>query len=221
MNDFVANNSFKVISVNPSQKTIGAINTDLLASVARHCRPADINIKSMRLKTLVNLFFGINKNVNEAFSGKLLFARCAVAVILICFAAMTGFATLSAWIAVAVATTLLLGFQTRIITSLAAITMIGISIVKFYPEISIINASDAEIFISRIAAGIPLSGIECLLTAAFFAALAIFGPGRFSADQILRRKAFSAIKRNSVKRARQHRNQLANQRMSYRAFAAE
>lgn len=219
MNDFAQGNNFRVISVNPSQKTVGAIKSDLLqsellATVARRCRPQEINIRSMRLKTLINLFFGINKNVNEAFSGKLLFSRCAVSVALIGFAAFTAFSTPISWIALGLGIAFLLGFQTRIIASAATISLLFASLAKIYPEISLINASAFELYMGKMASAIPFSEIECLLTATIFAALSYFGPGRYSLDQIIRRSAFRAIKRSSI--ARKHRR--AEQRLSYRAY---
>lgn len=221
MNEFSASQNFKVISVNPSQKTVGAKYSGLLKSMTRHCRPIEVNIKAIRLKTLVNIVSGINKNINEAMSGKLLLARCLVGISLICFAILKNISSISMWIGLGIGTALILGFQTRILSTASALMLSVISLFKFFPDISIIDASQIEIYLGKAAAGIPLYGIECVLTAIIFAALAFFGPGKYSADQIIRQKVFRAIKRNSNTRNKKKREHLAAERLSYRAFMTD
>lgn len=154
-------------------------------------------------------------------SGKLLLARCLAGALLICFATFNGFTSHASWFAFGIGLAFVIGFQTRITATLSALALLIVSVFKFFPDISIINASSADIFFGKMAAGIPLSWVECILTALIFTTLAFFGPGRYSADQIIRRKTFKAIKRNASNRIRRQRKQRAQNRMSYKAFLTE
>lgn len=173
-----------VISVNPSKKTTGEINSEFWAKMARRCRVSETNHKLIRFKSVVNAITGINNSISAATSRKLLWTRLAIAAIFI-YSAITAFSTEPA-------------ITVAIYLSLGAVTFSGFA--------------QRPVMIAMCAV--------CTITGLFtefaivFGILAYFGPGIYSVDQLIRRKAFRAYKKSMLRRARHQEEQ----RLTYKAF---
>ncbi len=203
----------KVISVNPGKKTLGAINSEFIARVARTCRPVSLAIHTPRFKTVWNAIFGISKTATTAGSTKLLLIRCLVAVLLIttgviCIMKETDIypPAISVFNIIA-GSMIFLGFFARIAS------LSGFALYAYIATVSIFK------FHSLVQVPEMLSGnIAPVALALTFLILAITGPGRYCIDQILRKNIFRICKRLTFRRAERKKHHAAENRLSYKAW---
>lgn len=161
-----------VISVNPSKKTTGEINSEFWAKMARKCRVSESNHKLIRFKSVVNAISGINNSITPATSRKLMWVRITIAAILI-YSAISAFSTEPA-------------ITVALYLSMGAVTFLGFA--------------QRPVMIAMCAVS-AISGMFTEF-AIIFGILAYFGPGIYSVDQLLRRKVFRTYKKSMLKRAR-------------------
>ncbi len=190
-----------VISVNPAQKTLGALHPEMLDKVARGCRVSNASSES-GIKTAVNLFFGISKN-SLSVSGKMFAARLIASAWFI----MTGIALgidfslfNTGAVSIILGSMIFLGLFSRV-SSLTAATILVTSI------------SMTDVLSMDFASFISIHSIQ-ILSAAVCLIVAVMGPGFYSIDQLIRRSIFKGIKKYNKNRAAHS----AEMRLSYKAF---
>lgn len=126
-------NNTNVISINPSKKTTGQINTEFWAKMARKCRVRELDYKLIRFKSVLNIFTGINKNVSETTSKKLLITRVVIASLVIFYAITTLYSIpmINTYIYFTTAVLLLLGCAQRLLMTALSVALL---ITGLFPE---------------------------------------------------------------------------------------
>lgn len=190
-----------VISVNPSQKTLGSLHPEMLDKVARGCRVSTAS-SDASIKSAVNLFFGISKN-SLPVSGKMFAVRAIASAWFIISGIASGvdFALFNAGaLNIILGGMIFLGLFTRV----SALAAIGMLLTSF--TMNDVLTMDFAAFVSANAITLISSGV-CMM-------VAIMGPGFYSTDQIIRRSIFKGIKNYNKNRAVHS----AEMRLSYKAF---
>lgn len=164
----------QVISVNPSEKTLGEklFNADRLADITR-CIVAPGESIGFSWAKFVNFFFGINKKVGAQLSAKLLLLRVIVGAAMISSVlvpmhpdAVMAFEFEMVEIPVLIfGSTLVLGLFTRLTSAVAAAWFGYVTYITF--TIGTFNMGEIALI---------LAGVN----------FAVLGPGRYGVDQLMR-----------------------------------
>ncbi len=177
----------RVISVNPSQKTAGAINVE--KTLARTTRIAYRAMKSPNYKEWLNFVTGINSASSPGLSVKLFLLRLIAAGIFMIFA-LSGELSLSTFnlptLSLIAANIILFGFVMRPLTMALAIYL-GITTAYSIAPISFDYVMRA------------LPALSTFWLALFSFILALFGPGKASIDALFRHLLFRANRRSNKK----------------------
>lgn len=200
-----------VISVNPSKKTTAELNPEILNVLARKCRPADMELKEIRLKSILNLVTGININTTSWLSQRLLISRVIIGLTMIAlaFTANIDFTQFNvAYIVFALALAIICGFAQRTLSTIAAIVCLSMA-ATYMSGLTFYQFMDSAFSLPVIS-----TAFEAILWTIIFGALALFGPGIYSADQMIRRKTFRTYKNKMAAVALRE----ADARMTYKAF---
>ncbi|MDE5790423.1 MAG: hypothetical protein K2H96_04240 [Muribaculaceae bacterium] len=190
--------SINVISINPAQSAKSALHPEVFERIAREYRvDKEMTQINLSAKKTINFAFGINKNVSRSMSVNLLVARAVAGFGLVGFAFYQGltFSTFSlSWAMLMLGFSLLCGLFTRVSSFIS---------LGFFGYVATM---------ATIATGTPdfASLVPALISMVFM----ISGPGKFSADQIMRRNLFKFAKNH----ARAKAIKLAENRLSYRAM---
>lgn len=170
-----------------------------------------MDLKEIRLKNVLNLFTGININTTPWLSQRLLVSRVVIGVSMIALAltANVDFAQFNvAYVALAFAVALICGFAQRALCTIASVVCISMA-ATYMSGLTFYQFMDSAFSLPVIS-----TAFEAILWTLIFGALALFGPGIYSVDQLLRRKTFRSYKNKMAAAAQQE----AKDRMTYKAF---
>ena len=196
-------NSVRVISVNPSEKTLGEklFNQNRLSTISR-CLAKPGRKLGFSWAKFANFLFGINRNVNSQLSGKLFLLRllCGAAVLASVLVPMHPDAVMAFDFELMKVPALLFG--TMLVTGL------------FLRPASVVAAGWFGFIAYRsvMAGAFDLEAASMTLVALIFTVL---GPGRYAIDQIFRHAVFALGRINRRKRSRK-----AGRGLDYRAYVS-
>lgn len=164
-------NAAKVISINPSVKTLGEFNFShqTLESVSRSL--SNPGSSEISLKKTINFILGINSKATKTYSRNILITRVCAGISMILIA-LAGYSPVLLCL---LGITLILGLFNRVSAFAGAVAFSSI-------YFSLLPLGEiAEIYLALAA----LSGIICY-----------FGPGRFSIDMVIKKQIFRSLIRN-------------------------
>lgn len=191
----------KVISVNPSTQTLGAINTAELENFARSLRMNEASFSLPGLKAICQFIFGVNPTAKKIASSKPAIIRIVIAGLFALSASLTmggSFFALSLVISGMIA----VGFFERIASFSGSAMLTGLIISSF-------GGSAMETYELALFA----------VMAAGLLAVSIIGPGAWSIDKFMS----SALYRNVKTCIARHREERALRdaeiRLSYKAWS--
>lgn len=200
----------KVISVNPSVQTLGAINTAKLEDFARSLRMNEASVSFPGLEAVCRFIFGVNPIDSDRVSSKPVFVRIVTAA-LFAFSAYTASATFSTGLpfltlALVISGMIAVGFFERIASFGGFAMLTGLIIY------SIVNSS---------ATVLTLESTETILfvmMAGTLLAASVMGPGAISIDRIMCRALYRSIKKHIAHHREQQALHEAEIRLSYKAW---
>lgn len=202
-------NRINVISVNPGQNTLGALNPENFVNKTRENLRYTSDLyekveagamsshKKFGIKKRLNFFFGINSETGVKTSAKLLVSRVLFAAYLISWSLLS-LSSVPVEVVCAylvVGGLLLIGLFSRVATFCGFMASSAFVAMQFINN-GILNES------------LSLLAISCLV-------FSLLGPGRISVDSFLRKKIFRISKLVAIKKSRR----IAEDRLSYKAFS--
>ena len=191
----------KVISVNPSTQTLGAINTAELENFARSLRMNEASFSIPGLKAICQFIFGVSPTAKNIASTKPAIVRIAMAAL---FALSAAFTFSGSFLAIAfiISGMIAIGFFERIASFCGFAMLTGLIITSF--------------------GGSALETYELTLLAAMavgLLAVSVIGPGALSIDKFMSRSLYRTVK-NRVANYREERAiKEAEMRLSYKAWS--
>lgn len=190
-------NNLNLISIDPAQSAKPALNPEVFERIARECRfTRDVKTYNISALKSINFAFGIKKQTSRTKSIVLFSLRSLFGCGLIAFSFFNNSVIAgipSFWVTMSFGILLLFGMFTR----LSSVVATG-----FFAFAAVLSS-----------AIIPMEIMNIGLAAIAFL-FVVFGPGKFSADQIIRK---SLIKYSNY-RSRTKAEQLAKLRLSYKAM---
>lgn len=191
----------KVISVNPSTQTLGAINTAELENFARSLRMNEASFSLPGLKAICQFIFGVNPTAKKIASTKPAIARIVVAAL---FALSAYFTMSGTFFALALVFSGLIGlgcFQR--IASFAGCAMLSGLIISSFGG-SALETYEITLF---------------ALMAAGLLAVSVIGPGALSFDKIMSRSLYRSVNSRIAKYREERAIKDAEMRLSYKAWS--
>ena len=203
-----------VISVNPSKQTLGALNIESIEKMARSYNPnATPSLQLPGLKTLCNFIFGINRSVTAAWSKKLAIVRSLAAVLFIAISfslsATLPFGSSLPTAAMIIGVMMILGVFERLAS------FAGAAYCAVIAAFAIPAVSDAPMLTEHI---MNPAVLLCIATSCGLFVVSMFGPGRFSVDQILNTLTYKFSSAKLQQRHDRNRQRQAEMRLSYKAW---
>lgn len=203
-----------VISVNPSKKTLGAINIENIEQMAREYCPTTSSIKLPGFKSICNSIFGSTGTTSRLSSTKLVSVRLLSAIMLIgtsfCLTPAAKISFNVHLFAIVIAAMIAFGVFERLSSALAAVTF-GVITALSIPAVGSFHdlipyLSNPNIFLG-------------MFTSAMMLIVAILGPGKFSLDMILKRLIYGCVRNKIVDYRRNAFLREADKRLSYKAWS--
>lgn len=191
----------KVISVNPSDQTLGAINTAKLESIARSLRMNEASFSLPGLKAICQFIFGVNPTAKKIASSKPAIVRIVMAGLFVLSASFTMGGAFFA-LALIFSGMIAIGFFDRIASFSGFALLIGLIISSF--------------------GGSPMETYEIILftvMAAGLLAVSIIGPGAWSIDKFMSRALYSKVKTGIARHREERALRDAEIRLSYKAWS--
>lgn len=184
-----------VISINPSQTTLGSLQPEVVEKLLR-VRKSGVAVKrASRSKGFLDFVWGVNPSSTRRVSGKMFAVRAMMGAYFVVLSLMnfSGVAELGNCVMFALGVSLILGFFQRLVTFAGAC---------WFGYFAVMAALGGIIDNSML-----MSAIGCM-------AMAILGPARYSLDMLMRN-----VWRKSMKKHRIQKEQKARtRRMSYKAM---
>lgn len=188
-----------VISINPGQTTKAAMHPEVFERIAREYKLNTQEAQSRHVfRDCVNFVLGLNGKISSGMSAKLLSIRLIMGAGIISmgiFASSLGLSEMTGMVSIIFGGLLSIGLVSRL-TSTIALGYFG--------------------YIVGISAAIGSIDAMAILPALVALISMIMGPGFYSCDQLIRKSIFRNVRRNAVRK----KKQLAEDRLSYKAFAS-